>query len=47
MKNKEKNTYTYLNYGIILDKNTNDFNWKSEDIYNEYIDIYIDNQYSL
>ena len=47
MTNKEKNAYIYLNYGKILDKNIDDFHWKSEGSYNEYIDISIDDPYFI
>ena len=47
MTNKEKNAYIYLNYGKILDKNIDDFDWKSEGSYNEYIDISIDDPYFI
>ena len=38
MTNKEVDSYMYLNYGT-LNKNMNDFQWKSQGSYNEYIDI--------
>ena len=44
MTNKEVDAYMYLNYGT-MNKNTTDFQWKSEGSYNEYIDISIEDPF--
>ena len=44
MTNKEVDAYMYLNYGY-LNKDINDFQWKSQGSYNEYIDITVNDPY--
>ena len=46
MTNKEVDAYMYLNYAT-LSKETNDFQWRSEGSYNEYIDISKDDPYFI
>ena len=45
MTNKEVDAYLYLNYGTIMNEKLDNFNWKSEGSYNEYIDISVDDSY--
>ena len=47
MTNKEKDSYIYLNYGKIMGKEVETFDWKSEGNYNEYIDISKDDPYFI
>ena len=47
MTNKEADAFLYLNYGKIMEKLVEEFNWKSEGNYNEYIDISIDDPYFI
>ena len=44
MTNKEVDAFMYLNYEN-MDKEANDFQWKSEGSYNEYIDISIEDPF--
>ena len=44
MTNKEVDSYMYLNYAT-LNKNMNDFQWKSQGSYNEYIDITVNDPF--
>ena len=46
MTNKEVDAFMYLNYAT-LSKETNDFQWRSEGSYNEYIDISKDDPYFI
>ena len=44
MTNKEVDAYMYLNYAT-MNKETNDFQWRSEGSYNEYIDLSVDDPF--
>ena len=46
MTNKEVDAYMYLNYES-MNKEISDFEWKSEGIYNEYIDISVEDPYFI
>lgn len=44
MTNKEVDAFMYLNYEN-MDKEANEFQWKSEGSYNEYIDLSIEDPF--